>query len=486
MSGVPVRDLTARNREVFAGPAVRLLAATHAPVYLALMERHLDRGVKVVEHDLVGRFEADLADLDDGAVDTSASAMLAKWASAGWLVRRAETDTASAQVRTWCQLTPEALSALEFIRRQRREDTVATGGSVALIMSSMRQLATKVSDDPDRIRADIIGQISTLNDELERLERGEWIRPDLVDVEDEARAIAVQMEQVISDIGRYGARLNRITAQLLDAGDEDVYRDRQRQLFDDHEKAFESREFASYSAFTRIVQNGAHRQQLAADIEDVVRDLPHLHPELREVLSRFFELVEEQIREVGRVQQRCAERIKRFVGSGTLEQHRGLARQLTDAIEAANSLLRVSMADSPINDTIPLARSGLTSVGAVQFRVDDDAAPAPAAAAAAELDERSLVTLGSQVDAPRLAGLVNTALAGERSVTLPQVIGMLDDPHLGDIVMLWSWARGQDEQAGSATEDSETIPFRSGLAERAVRIPRLVFSQPIELAGGGL
>lgn len=37
-----MRDLTARNREVFAGPAVRLLAATHAPVYLALMERHLD------------------------------------------------------------------------------------------------------------------------------------------------------------------------------------------------------------------------------------------------------------------------------------------------------------------------------------------------------------------------------------------------------------------------------------------------------------
>ncbi len=482
-----MKDLTARTREVFAGPALRLLAATHAPVYLALMERHLDRGVKVAEHDLIGRFEADLADLDEGAaVDSSAAAMLAKWASAGWLLRRAETDPDSGQVRTLCQLTPEALSALEFIRRQRREDTVATGGSVQLIMSSMRQLATKVSDDPDRIRADITSQIDKLNDELERLARGERARPDLVDVEDEARAIAAQMEQVISDIGRYGARLNRITSQLLDSGDEDMYRDRQRQLFDDHEKVFESREFASYSAFTRTVQNTAQRQQLAVDIEDVVRDLPNLHPELREVLSRFFELVEVQIREVGRIQQRCAERIKRFVGSGTLEQHRGFARQLTDAIEAANSLLRVSMADSQINDTIPLARSGLTSVGAVQFKVDDDAAPAAAVAATTELDERSLAALSSQVDAPALAGLVNTALAGDRRVTLPQVIAMLDEPHLGDIVMLWSWARGQGDPDGSAGEDGETIPFRSGLAERAVRIPRLVFNQPIELAGGGL
>lgn len=40
-------------------------------------------------------------------------------------------------------------------------------------------------------------------------------------------------------------------------------------------------------------------------------------------MAGFFELVGHQIDEVERIQQRCAQRVKRFTAFGTLEQSRG-------------------------------------------------------------------------------------------------------------------------------------------------------------------
>ncbi len=71
----------------------------------------------------------------------------------------------------------------------------------------------------------------------------------------------------------------------------------------------------------------------------VTRQLPHLDPDLRAVMTGFFSLVSAQTAEVGRTRQRCARRIKRFVASGTLEQSRGVTRQLNDALASAHELL---------------------------------------------------------------------------------------------------------------------------------------------------
>jgi hypothetical protein len=473
------------NQKLRDNASIRLLAANNLATYLTLMERHLDRGIKVAESDLVARFEADLHAMEGMArsEEPNAVAMIAKWAASGWLYRL--PDTIGGTVRTICHLTPEALSVLDFARRLRREDTIATGGSMAAIAVAMKQVAAKVSNDPDRIRANIEAQIQSLYDELDELERGERPDPDPVDVEDEARAVALQMEQVIANIGQYGVILNRITRQLLDPDESDRgYRERQQKLFEDHDDMFRSREFASYTAFTRMVQDPTQRERLATDITTVAHNLPSLDPQLREVLSRFFELVQQQIAEVGRIQQRCAQRIKRFVASGTLEQHRGLARQLNDAIDAANALLRVSLADSPIGSTIPLAKPAITSVGALNFKIQDPTPPEPAESAEAVLDEWALAELASQVDAPHLAGLVNSAVQSWGTVPLRHVVSMLDEPHLGDIVVLWSWASTQSSDTANTDREQEPtlVQFRSkDSTDRIVRIPALTFTQPVPL-----
>jgi Protein of unknown function (DUF3375) len=99
--------------------------------------------------------------------------------------------------------------------------------------------------------------------------------------------------------------------------------------------------------------------------------LPTLDPALRKVMAGFFDLVGHQIDEVERIQQRCAQRVKRFTAFGTMENSRGVARQLNDAIGTARALLKSSFTDSRLDIDVPLARHAISSVGALGFRIGD-------------------------------------------------------------------------------------------------------------------
>ncbi|WP_264077790.1 DUF3375 domain-containing protein [Mycolicibacterium houstonense] len=466
------------NRDVADSRSARLLATNNLATYLTLMERHLDRGAKLTETELVVRLERDLADLGS-ETEQSGLALIKYWAGQGWLHRI--TEQSGDTERNVCYLTYEARAVLDFARRMRREDTIATGGSITGIAAGLRRVAGQVSNDPDRIRADIEAEIAKLRDELDALEQGQRPEPDLVDIEDEARAIALQMEQIVSDIGQYGSMLNRITTRLLDASaDTDLgYRERQRQLFDDYESLFASRESASYSAFTRMIQDPEQRAALVADIDAVTRELPHLDPGLREVMTGFFSLVSAQTAEVGRTRQRCARRIKRFVASGTLEHSRGVTRQLNDALASAHELLSVSLADSRIGIEVPLVRTDFNSIGAVAFKIRDAIPPSQAETAEGEVNLSAFSALASQVDAAELADLINGAVASG-PLSLPDAIGMLDSAYLGHVIVLWSWAL---KQPAPGDAESVRVRFRSlEGADREIEIPRLVFTEPIPTA----
>jgi hypothetical protein len=82
-----------------------------------------------------------------------------------------------------------------------------------------------------------------------------------------------------------------------------------------------------------MINDPDQRAEFEADV--AAEALPALDPALRKVMAGFFELVGHQIDEVDRIQQRCAQRVKRFTAFGTMEQSRGVARQLNDAIGAA-------------------------------------------------------------------------------------------------------------------------------------------------------
>jgi hypothetical protein len=481
-------ELFEQNRDIQGSPTIRLLATLNLGIYATLMERHLSDGV-IGETELVVRLERDLDDLDRPGGEQSGLALIKSWASQGWLHRVA--DQRAGVERNLCYLTQEARRALDFVRGVRRQDTIATGGSINGIASRLKQIALRVGNDPVRIRAGIETEIEALHAALRALDEDvdDDARPDstltnvdLTDVYDEARAIALQMERLITDIGQYGTMIEQATAALDEPIDSNVeYRDRQRQMYADYQAAWDSQGRDSHRAFLRMINDPDQRAEFEADVAAVAAALPALDPALRKVMAGFFELVGHQIDEVERIQQRCAQRVKRFTAFGTLEQSRGVARQLNEAIGAARALLKASLTDSRIDLELPLARHAISSVGALSFRIGDLSNPRPAETAGTEVDLASFAALTTQVDPPAMSELINTAIT-DGPLSLPDAVELLStqghEPYLGHVIVLWSWALKQPDATHAS--ESATVRFQSlDGRDREMEVPHLMFTEPI-------
>ncbi|HQV17452.1 MAG TPA: DUF3375 family protein, partial [Gordonia sp. (in: high G+C Gram-positive bacteria)] len=169
----------------------------------------------------------------------------------------------------------------------------------------------------------------------------------------------------------------------------------------------------------------------------------------------------------------------RFVAAGTLEQSRGIARQLNDALATANELLKASLADRRLGYEIPLATPDLTSIGRVAFEIRDPAPPPPALPGDTGGDLSSFASLAGQVDTVELTDLVNRAVA-DGPVALPDVLGRLDEAYLAHVIVLWSLAL---KQPGTAPTTTEIVRFQSLEGDdRIIEIPALMFSEPIPTA----
>lgn len=470
-AGLPAGELLELNRDLQTSPVVRLLATTNLSLYATLMDRHLGDG-SVPETELVVALERDLETLDDAQ---SGLALIKSWASQGWLHRI--VDGRAGHDQNVCYLTQDARRALDFLRGMRRQDTIATGGSIHGIAARLKDVAVRVGTDPARIRKHIEAEIAALHEELDELEAGRRPQPDATDCYDEASAIALQMERLITDIGQYGTMIEQATAALDEPIDTNVeYRDRQRQMYADYQAAWDSQGRDSHRAFLRMINDPDQRAEFEGDVAAVAEALPALDPALRKVMAGFFELVGHQIDEVERIQQRCAQRVKRFTAFGTMEQSRGVARQLNEAIGAARALLKSSLTDSRLDLDVPLARHAISSVGALSFKIGDLSNPKPAKPAEGTLDLTSFSALTTQVDAPAMSDMLNDAVS-KAPVSLPEAVGMLDTAYLGHVIVLWSWALKQpDAEAGEST----TVRFRSlDGRDREIEVPRLMFTEPI-------
>ncbi|MDT5076376.1 MAG: hypothetical protein QOJ80_1013 [Mycobacterium sp.] len=475
-------DLLELNRDIQGSPTIRLLATLNLGMYATLMDRHLGGGV-IPETDLVVRLERDLDELGRPGGEQSGLALIKSWASQGWLHRVA--DQRAGLERNLCYLTQEARRALDFLRGMQRQDTIATGGSINGIASRLKQIAIRVGNDPDRIRASIEAEIATLHAELDALDEhaGDHSQPelDLTDMYDEACAIALQMERLITDIGQYGTLIEQATAALDEPIDSNVeYRDRQRQMYADYQSAWDSQGRDSHRAFLRMINDPDQRAEFEADVAAVADALPALDPALRKVMAGFFELVGHQIDEVERIQQRCAQRVKRFTAFGTLEQSRGVARQLNEAIGSARALLKASLTDSRLDLELPLARHAISSVGALSFRIGDLSNPKPAAAAGNEVDLSSFAALTTQVDAPAMSELINAEINSGAQLSLPDAVALLDSAYLGHVIVLWSWALKQPVKTDTAALESVTVRFQSlDGRDREMEVPHLMFTEQI-------
>lgn len=82
------------------------------------------------------------------------------------------------------------------------------------------------------------------------------------------------------------------------------------------------------------------------------------------------------------------------------------------------------------------------------------APPKPAAVADGDVDLSTFAALTTQVDAPAMSAMINTALR-DAPLSLPDAVSMLDTAYLGHVIVLWSWALKQPGQT-----DTEPVRIR--------------------------
>jgi hypothetical protein len=329
------------------------------------------------------------------------------------------------------------------------------------------------------VRADIESQIASLQQQLVDLDAGRRPEPNMLNLTDETQSLALQMEQIVNDVVRYGSMQDAITmglTNMVEESDSD-FRVRSVRMFSEYEALFESRERASYMAFTRMIQDPDDRYRIRNDIDTVARRLLDLDPGLRDVMRNFFKLVSDQINEVSRVEQRSAQRINRFMRFGTADQARGLARQLNNALSAGQALLAKSAADSPLKVDVPVGTAEVDSIERRTFQIADPTPPQASRDAPAPSDLNGFGALAAQGDITELISLVNAAVE-VRPVSLAEVVGMLDNPFLGDITVLWSMVLQQNDASEPTTTRRVSIDSLVG-GEWAVDLPELYFHKPV-------
>lgn len=472
-----LRALVQANRDLQRdSPTLRLFAADTIAAVLALMERHLDRGVKVAETELVASLERDMPTV--GLTSQTPAQLISSWGERGWLHRISDDVVPGA--RRICWLSAEAQTVLDLVRRIRNDDTVATGGSIIGIADRLKRVAGQLDSDPERLRNDLDERIAELQRQRDDLDAGLRPDPNLLDLEDEAKAIGRQMEQVIADIGRYGTMQNRITTGLLsELGDSDLdFRDRQRKLFTDYDALYESREQASYAAFTRCPRP---RCAIAAAPRHRARGRRIAQPRRRFPRSlawipHFGKPPDERGRpRTPTLRATCPPILRR--GNGRAEPR---IRPPTQRSNPGRTSPAAGVADRfPARLRTPDRHIRCSHLpGALGFKIVDPTPPPLAQESAEPLDIDGFSALAAQVDVEALAGLVN-AVVESGPVSLPEAFSLVDDAYLGELLVLWTWAQAQPQ--GEANHSSTvTVQFRSiGGSDRQMQVPLLMFTEPV-------
>jgi len=194
-AGLSAAERVELSRGLHGSRAIRLLATTNLSLYATLMERHLSDGAVP---------ERPGSSCGSNATSTTSTTLSPASPSSSPGPARAGCTRIidERHDQNVCYLTHDARRALDFLRGMRRQDTIATGGSITGIASRLKLVAVKVDNDPARIRKHIEAEITARHVELDQLDAGQRPQPDITDRYDQARAIALQMERLITDIGR--------------------------------------------------------------------------------------------------------------------------------------------------------------------------------------------------------------------------------------------------------------------------------------------
>jgi Protein of unknown function (DUF3375) len=275
-------------------PAWRLLRADNSPLILSFLYRVFVEGNagSIAATELASRLDDELYALNERFADEgpphypkSAKAYLDDWASpeVGWLRKFYPRDSDE----PYFDSTPAVEKALQWVQGLSERFFVGTESRLNTVFLLLRQIVHGTDADPDSRVAQLMAQRRAIDDEIARVQAGDFELLDASAVRDRYQQLSVTARELLADFREVEANFRRLDRQLREkiAG----WQGGKGELLDDvlgsRESISGSDEGRSFQAFYDFLLSQSRQEELAALLNAVhgLEAITHADPRLGKI-----------------------------------------------------------------------------------------------------------------------------------------------------------------------------------------------------------
>ncbi|WP_068477333.1 DUF3375 domain-containing protein [Pseudoclavibacter helvolus] len=365
----------AYQRLVTNDVTLQLLRANTAPIIAAVLRTHLGSpGARIKAEELYELIDSDLEDLRDhfDMGDRNGKSYCADWRAAGYLIRRPDPESRGETF----ELSPAAFNALRILEQIERPRSTATESRLMSLAAQLHQLAVDTDPDSTRRLATLRQERDSLDDQIDRIERGEHVTLDANRAAERVQDIVQQAENLPADFSQVRSRFEelnrRLRAEIL------ASEDSRRRVLDDIFRGVDviesSDEGRTFTAFSDLVLDPENSATLDADIAEILRRdfTADLDDPARALLNTLVRDLKRGSRDVHGVLTDFARGLRRYVRSQEFQRDRVLRASITQALSAATEAARTVKPFTPTSHSVTLTSSRIGSIGALVLHNPSD------------------------------------------------------------------------------------------------------------------
>lgn len=461
-------------------PLWKLLAATKAPVVIALLQSLFMEADKALPGSvLMERLARDVDALRSTGEDLpqAPQAYVAEWLNQGWLTRRFPTGAPEEEY----ELSAEALTALRFVTGLLKPRTTATESRLSVVIHQLSRLAEETNTSPEARLAALRAERDRIDRAIEEVERGgvKTLAPDrALERAREVIALAQELAADFRSVRDEFERLNRGLRQSL-MENEGSRGDVLEQLFAGVDLIGESDAGRTFNAFWRLLTDSEQAATLRESLDEVTGRpfARQLESHERKFLLGLTGALLNEGRGVHDVLQHFARSLKSFVQSREFLEHRRLHSLLKEATQAALSAKDLVRPNEQVGFELMQSSSRIRSVS--QWALYDpaqrvtDSSMLAAEPSELGLDAVSELVRQSEIDFRTLKAHLRAILERQSQVTIGQVLTEFPaEQGLGSVVGYVALGA----KHGEVTDGSEVVSWAGGDAtERRAKVPTIYF-----------
>ncbi|MEE2061453.1 DUF3375 domain-containing protein [Rhodococcus artemisiae] len=426
---VATADLHRLNRLQREHAAWALLRADNAALVLSLLGAYFDHGTRrLPAPELFALLDADLQSIRDEGFDVprTGQAYCADWVRAGYLLRRADTESREETLEP----SESTFAALAFVAGLTSATSSVTESRLTTLAGQLRDLARDSDPRSETRLAALRAERDALDREIAAVESGDFSVLDETRAVERIREILALAGEIPGDFARVRAELEALNrelrARILD--DDGDRGDTLGEVFRGVDLIGSSDAGRSFTNFYDMIIDPERSSQIDEWIETVLqRSFSYdLDPDQRRRFRALLTEMERSGSEVHATMTSLSRSLRHFVQSRHYEEHRRLQRLLRSAQQQAVKAAPLRRPYDVLD--VELVRIGMSidSVAALHLHnpADDLVTEPVQANEIGEVDLADLrrIVRESEIDMDELADNITSTLRVRGSATIADVL----------------------------------------------------------------